>query len=49
MKKLLMICVTTSVLALTACSKSEKTEIKTESPAPASSVTVLVTPASTAK
>lgn len=47
MKKLLMICVTTSVLALTACSKSEKTEIKTDTPA--SSVTVLVTPASTAK
>lgn len=45
MKKLLMICATTSVLALTACSKSEKTE----SPAPASSVTVLVTPVSTAK
>ncbi len=49
MKKLLMICATTSVLALTACSKSEKTEIKTESPTPASSVAVLVTPASTAK
>ena len=49
MKKLLMISVVTSVLALTACSKSEKTEIKTESPAPASSVTVLVTPASTTK
>lgn len=38
-----MICATTSVLALTACSKSEKTDT------PASSVTVLVTPASTAK
>ena len=45
MKKLLMISVVTSVLTLTACSKSEKTEIKTETPASV----VVITPASAVK